>query len=177
MLQLIPEHIIRPCAIRPAAVWTASKNSTDRPPKNSTLPPRKSGRQIHVNAHGCFTSKHAVEQCGLCAAHLQGAWVRCSSSPRVSQKVPRHLICIHLLFTSLSWRCCYFSGSSAAGFGRRVPLWGRALSNLPRFKLSLFAGFTAPSVFSHGLFCIDGGADKRPVRCSSELWQKTGSAQ
>lgn len=53
--------------------------------------------------------------------------------------------------------------------GGRGSLRGQAPSNLPRFRLSLFAGFTDPSVFSRGLFCIDDGADKRPARCSSEL--------
>lgn len=167
MLRLILEHIIRRCAIRPAAVWTASKNNTYCPPpkkKPSTLPPRKSGRQIHVSPRGGFTSQHAAEQCGLCAAHLQSGWVRCVSSPLVSL-APRPLTCIHLLLASFSWRCCYCPGSSATGFGWRA----RALSILPRVRLSLFAGFTAPSVFSRGPFWVDDGADKRPARCCNEL--------
>lgn len=67
---------------------------------------------------------------------------------------------------------------SQGGFGQQsspqdwTPLWAR--SNLPRFGLSLFAGFTAPCVFSRGLSPPDDGEDKHVAYRITELWQKKG---
>lgn len=68
MLQLILKHIINSSASE------VQQPSGQRPktahPITAALPPRKSGGQIHVSPHACFTSSQTGEQCSLCVHKL-----------------------------------------------------------------------------------------------------------
>ena len=79
----------------------------------STLPPRKSGRQIHVSPHECFTSWNTVEQCALCVykpllltyrEEEVGGLPLKLPPPAIFQTLPRgdaaRFIWIHLLYTA-----------------------------------------------------------------------------
>lgn len=97
-------------------------------------------------------------------AHLAGGWrgsapelaplSRCFSAP--SQKDAVHFIFPSPPTLSLSLCECYYCPNNSAALALRStglsagaePLWR---GNLPRSELSLFAGFTAPRVFSRGL--------------------------
>lgn len=118
--------------------------------------------------------------------------------PDIFQTLPCHtrgdavrFIWIHLLFTrdtflpptlSLSlWVLLLSQHQRGTAFGQQSSLqdWAppQARSNLPRFRLSLFAKFTAPCVFSCDLSPLDDGEDKHVAYRITELWQKRGSAQ